>query len=266
VALQGVDTRLKALQPGTTLGDIAYSSATANTNTRLPIGTSGQVLAVSGGGVPAWTTTADVTPLTTKGDLFTFTTVDARLPVGTNGQVLTADSTTATGLAYTTISAGSLTSIATGSFSGATTTISSISGSYKNLTLMIYNIRPTTTNKGIMMRFNGDTTANSQVQSGSFGYTAGQLPNQDYVQIMQGLNNSTSYDNGIIRIDFYDYANTTTYKLAQFVGMTDNDAAGEVRLNNAKLGYYSLSAITSLSFFLNTDNFAGGTYVLYGVN
>jgi hypothetical protein len=55
VALQGVDTRLKALQPGTTLGDLAYSSATANTNTRLPIGTSGQILSVSGG-VPAWTT------------------------------------------------------------------------------------------------------------------------------------------------------------------------------------------------------------------
>lgn len=57
VALQGVDTRLKALQPGTTLGDLAYSSATANTNTRLGIGTTGQVLAVSGG-VPAWTTLA----------------------------------------------------------------------------------------------------------------------------------------------------------------------------------------------------------------
>jgi hypothetical protein len=53
VALQGVDTRLKALQPGTTLGDIAYSSATANTNTRLAIGSTGNVLTVSGG-VPAW--------------------------------------------------------------------------------------------------------------------------------------------------------------------------------------------------------------------
>jgi hypothetical protein len=43
------------LQPGTTLGDLAYSSATANTNTVLPIGTSDQVLTVSGG-VPAWAT------------------------------------------------------------------------------------------------------------------------------------------------------------------------------------------------------------------
>jgi hypothetical protein len=52
-----VDTTTKALNPSTTLGDIEYRSSTANTNTRLPVGTSGQVLAVSGG-VPAWTTIA----------------------------------------------------------------------------------------------------------------------------------------------------------------------------------------------------------------
>jgi len=53
--LQGVDTRLKALQPGTTEGDLAYSSSTANTNTRLGIGTAGQVLTVNAGATaPEW--------------------------------------------------------------------------------------------------------------------------------------------------------------------------------------------------------------------
>lgn len=58
-----IDTTTKALNPSTTLGDIEYRSSTANTNTRLAIGTTGQVLAVSGG-VPAWTTPASATPTT----------------------------------------------------------------------------------------------------------------------------------------------------------------------------------------------------------
>lgn len=53
-----IDTTTKALNPSTTLGDIEYRSSTVNTNTRLGIGTSGQVLTVNGSGVPAWTTLA----------------------------------------------------------------------------------------------------------------------------------------------------------------------------------------------------------------
>ena len=51
------DATVKALNPETTLGDIAYRSATANTNTRLAIGSTGQVLTVAGG-VPSWATPA----------------------------------------------------------------------------------------------------------------------------------------------------------------------------------------------------------------
>jgi hypothetical protein len=48
-----IDTTTKALNPSTTLGDIEYRSSSANTNTRLGIGTTGQVLTVAGG-VPTW--------------------------------------------------------------------------------------------------------------------------------------------------------------------------------------------------------------------
>lgn len=48
----------------------------------------------SGGGTPS--------PLTTKGDIYTYDTGNQRLPVGTNGQVLTADSAQTTGIKWAT--------------------------------------------------------------------------------------------------------------------------------------------------------------------
>ena len=71
-----IDTTTKNLNPETTTGDIAYRSATANTNTRLAIGTTGQILTVAAG-VPSWATPAagggDVVRITTS----SFTTANA---------------------------------------------------------------------------------------------------------------------------------------------------------------------------------------------
>jgi len=52
-----VDTTTKNLNPETTLGDVAYRSSTSNVNTRLGIGSTGQVLTVAAG-VPSWATPA----------------------------------------------------------------------------------------------------------------------------------------------------------------------------------------------------------------
>src|SRR5438105_2082693 len=45
-------------------------------------------------------------PLTTKGDVWGFSTLDARIPIGTNGWVLTADSAQALGLKWAAVSPG----------------------------------------------------------------------------------------------------------------------------------------------------------------
>ena len=130
-----VDTTTKALNPETTLGDIAYRSATSNTNTRLAIGSAGQVLTVAAG-VPSWATptTGDIegvtagtgisgggtsgtvtitnsmaTAIDAKGDLVVGTGADtfSRLAVGTNTYILTADSAEATGLKWAAPASGS---------------------------------------------------------------------------------------------------------------------------------------------------------------
>ena len=53
----------------------------------------------------AWSA-VDQSPLTTKGDLYTYDTGNARLPVGTDGYYLKADSTAATGLVWAEVVTG----------------------------------------------------------------------------------------------------------------------------------------------------------------
>jgi len=65
--------------------------------------TADELAAINGAATPAagnvFATMADV-PLTTKGDLLTFSTLNARIPVGLNGQVLVPDSTLPLGLKW----------------------------------------------------------------------------------------------------------------------------------------------------------------------
>ena len=67
-------------------------------------------------------------PLTTKGDLYGFSTLDARIPIGTNNQVLTADSAQALGLKWATPAGGSFNTGYAYTATNETTTSSSYVG------------------------------------------------------------------------------------------------------------------------------------------
>jgi hypothetical protein len=93
-----VDTTTKALNPSTTLGDIEYRSATANTNTRLGIGSNGQYLTITGG-VPAWgaVSAGGMTLLSTTSLSGATTTISSIDQTYTNLQIFIYGVTNATG-------------------------------------------------------------------------------------------------------------------------------------------------------------------------
>jgi hypothetical protein len=200
-----------------------------------------------------------------KGDLIAATAADtpARLAVGTNGQILTADSTAATGLAWATASSGSMTQLATGTLSGLTPSISSISGSYKHLELWVTDPYGTGANI-INIRFNSDTGANYSRQLAN----SGQSPTITGTTASTSINTYngiiTSADqNGFFLLRLPFYSTTASARPVQFQWCRDSGGANELIWAN----YKSTSAISSIQFFLDGGtSFSGGTYTLFGVN
>jgi len=153
---QGVDTSLQDLLGGTT-GQVL--SKTSGTNMDF-----------------TWVTPTDQTPLTTKGDLFTFSTVDARLPVGTNNQILVADSAQATGLKWATPAASGLTFITGATFTSVASVSlpnSTFTATYDNYRI-IFNITAASgaiTKTSFRFRASGTDNTTAAYYAGSAGVT-----------------------------------------------------------------------------------------------
>jgi len=115
-------------------------------------------------------------PLTTKGDLYAFSTTNARLPVGTNGQVLQADSTASTGLKWATAAAGSgmtfiQRSTVTAAADTGTTFDSIFTSTYGAYLIVMESVVGSISNADLLVQglYSGTTQA-ADYQGAAFGY------------------------------------------------------------------------------------------------
>jgi hypothetical protein len=206
-----------------------------------------------------------VSPLTTKGDLYTFSTSDARLGVGANGTTLVADSSEATGLKWATATSGGMTLINSGgtTLTGSSVLISSIPATYKNLELVIRNYLPATDDREIRIRINDDSNANRHYFNETLRVDASY--NATSIFASPGVDNGVTQ--GLFYYNFFDYANTTTWKLLKVYSLGNRfDTTTNLGYLESFGAYNQTDAISSLRLFPNSGNFTSGTAYLYGVS
>ena len=182
--------------------------------------------------------------VTTNGDLIYATGSGAvtRRAIGSTGQVLTVSGGVPT---WAAVSAGSWTLAASGALSGASVTVSSLSGKQYYIYLEGWSSNSASS---VQLRFNGDTGSN---------YRRGDSSSAETSIFMNGINDQpagATLSNGA----FMDMANTAmSRKPVQNVN-------GALSVNGSLGGWYvSTSAITSVTMFPNAGNWDAGTYYIW---
>ena len=221
---------------------------------------------ISGGGTSGTVTITNsmATEITAKADLIVGTgnaTFD-NLPVGANGTVLTADSTVSpTGLKWDTPATGGYTSIASGSFSGASVSITGIAGTYRDI-VFIWRDYYFVNDDHMTGYVNGTTGiyTNQVVGNGDAPMTT------TYFVPTQNESTDNTDQNNFLMMRFYDYANSSSHKIVDSWVIQRNSANTNYRLLNTTTGIRLTAAINSITFGTQTGaNISGGTYSVYGV-
>jgi hypothetical protein len=178
---------------------------------------------------------------------------------------IVADSAETTGLKWATpASGGGITLLSTTNLSGSETTISSISGSYENLYLLIEGVYTNNNNTLLQIFFNSDTTLLNYNTFGLRDTSADDRSGNasEFARIGYMNNSATTNNLGAGILNLYRYTS---------VGIKHWNSAFSSFSNGARAGTFATgtfagtSAISSVKFTADGSTFSAGTVKVYGV-
>ena len=225
---------------------------------------------ISGGGTSGTVTITNdmATTITAAGDIVVGTgsgTYD-NLPIGTTGQILTADTTVSPYKVKwaTAASGGGMTELASGSLSGSSLDLSSISGSYNNLQLVLRGMTysASITSFQVLANTVSDYTMNVlNLGNATFNTDGG----SSRTAISPFYNTMIAAQTGsALIITVFDYANTTSWKHVQ-CQFVSTYAGPNISTDFTYATVKSTAAITRLRANPGGGTYSTGTYTLYGV-
>jgi hypothetical protein len=164
---------------------------------------------------------------------------------------------------------GGMTSIASGSLSTGTLSLTSISASYKDLMLVLRNVTMSA-DASVTFKINNLSTFYAQGWLSFYGATVPAATSVASASNWQAnARTIKAADSQSLTINLLDYANSTSKK--QFFSQISNDdsATNDPASSLAfghRYGTSSNDAINRLDVILSTGTFSTGTYILYGVS